>query len=470
MLTGLSSDSIEKCVLSLLKKKPTYLKALDLNLDLFQFTENKELAKLIVSYVKKYQIPPSADTLSKYATEDYLKKKEDLQKNLHLIDVFGGLPDVDPESAPFYFSKAEDMLCGRDIYSLGEFIQERLGDKTVDSFSSILRDVTTKVVTMAASDVSIKRGFLNAKESVLRRKNKYKEAAAGTIEGIVPYGIKALDDTFGGMKKSFLTLIYSKTGGGKTRTMMNIAYASAKRGTKVLYFTLEMDFDLVGSCFDSRSALLDSHDIIFGRLKDDAAKKYNDLLRDLYTKSAQNDIWLVDIPDGATTITIRKEIELYKTIHGCYPDLVIIDYAHLVEPHKKYGAGDRSMRFDCLFEEFHKMARTYNVAIITAVQESREKSKSEAKKKKGADDQETEEGTHNIGASNYIAPHCETVIRLKQTWEDQLRNKLIAYSDKNRTGKTGRVELVCVWNLTYVGDRCPEISGHVAGESVLNVL
>jgi len=463
MYTELHDDHTEKKILALLCTKPTYLKALELDVELFQVPENIALASLFISYIKKYQTPPTEDALKGFI-KDIAKDTEDLDKKYALIEVFLSLPEANPDEAPYWFSKAEDLLCGRKLYSFGEEIQVKL-ESGKDSYKKVLQGITHDILSISSMSSNVRRGYVNSKESIEKRAKNYLDAKRGKTSSLVPYGIKILDNFFGGMKRSFLTLIYSKTGGGKTRTMMNIAISSSLLGTRVLYLTLEMDFDLVGSCFDSRVTLLDSHDIIFGKLQKEGENTYRDHLKRLKEKSPENDIWLVDIPEGATTITIRKEIETYKALHGYYPDLVIIDYAHLVEPLRKYTPGDRSTRFDNLFEEFHKMARAYNVAIITAVQESREKSKAEAKKKKN--DEEDQEGTHNIGASNYIAPHCETIMRLKQTWEDYMQNRLFVYSDKNRTGKTGRLELVCIWKLTYVGDRCPELDRFLPNASVL---
>jgi hypothetical protein len=153
---------------------------------------------------------------------------------------------------------------------------------------------------------------------------------------------------------------------------------------------------------------------------------------------------------GAKSSMILEEIELYRAANGVNPDLVIIDYANIMEPMKRYNG--RSEKYDFLFKEYHEIAKYCNVALLTATQESRDASKAdiEAKKKK----QEVEQGVHNIGLSNYMAPHCENVIRLKQDSKDLLQNRLWGVIDKNRYGTQGQeIPLMAIWSKNYVGDR-----------------
>ena len=155
---------------------------------------------------------------------------------------------------------------------------------------------------------------------------------------------------------------------------------------------------------------------------------------------------------GAKSQRILEEIELYRATNGINPDLVIIDYANIMEPDRKYG--NRSEKYDYLFQEYHSIARFMNVAILTATQESRDASKADIEKKKKKQDTGDTEGLHNIGLSNFMAPHCETVMRLKQDSYDKMQNRLWIIVDKNRYGSAGRkISLFAKWDKTYVGDR-----------------
>lgn len=445
----LSSENVEKKVLSLLMTSPTYVRAMSVDINLFALRKHRRLAKLLGEYVSKYKSPPTVDSLKEFFSTR--AKENTLEDYAEALETVKGLPKVDPKEANFYFSQAEEYRVGRLLYDISDKIKGEFESGSRE-YKKFRKEILTELLTSAPSDGTVNRGFLNEKHRVEDRWKRYREISTGdVISDLVPYGINSLDEFFGGMAKTFVTLLYSKTGGGKTRTAVNIAYNCSRLGLNVVYFTLEMAFNLLGSLFDSREALLDSHDIIFGKLSKEDKKKYKNLLRKKANRTS--DVWLVDIPNNATTINILEELDIYKSIHGISPDLVVVDYAHLVEPMRRYKAGDRSAKFDHLFSEFHEIARTYNCSLLTAAQESREASKADAAKKKKDDDSE-EDGVHKIGLSNYMAPHCETVIRLKQDKFDRVRDRLWAISDKNRYGKTAeKIPLTALWALTYVGDK-----------------
>jgi len=457
----LSSESVEKKVLALLMVSPTYVRAMTLDRDLFTRDAHTALAEILCAYVKKYRAPPTLDSLTAFI--DSISTESTMKGLVDALSLAKSLPKASPQESSFYFDKAEEYKIGRSLYDVGEQIKACF-DSGKKDYKGFRREVLNQILSMSTSEEKIQRGFLNSKDRLKGRWERYRTIEGGNANSdIVPYGINALDSFFGGMAKTFTTLLYSRTGGGKTRTAINIAYNSAKSGSNVMYFTLEMAFDLIGACFDSRAAMIDSHNIIFGKLNRSDRRAYKQALKDQLKND--HDIWLVDIPSGATTINILEELDIYKSVNGVDPDLVIIDYAHLVEPIAKYRAGDRSTKFDNLFHEFHDIARTYKCALLTAAQESRDASKADAKKTKKSEDDD-EDGVHKIGVSNYMAPHCETVIRLKQDKFDKVRNRLWAISDKNRYGKTReRIALQALWELTYVGDPIPDSGTRIKKES-----
>jgi hypothetical protein len=203
----------------------------------------------------------------------------------------------------------------------------------------------------------------------------------------------------------------------------------------------------------SRKCLLDSKKIIFGKLSEEEFKKYkNTLVQHLKDNTSKNkDIYVIDMP-GATMLQIRSEIERYRNLFGVFPELVIIDYGNILEP--THTGKDRSTKLDNLFKELKECAKFYNVAILTMVQESRTATMSTLKEKKKNDENHNDDdGTHNIGASNYVAPHCENIIRLKQSELEKKINKINVVIDKSRfSGSGAKMLLHCLFDLTYIGD------------------
>ena len=421
------------------------MRALSLDLNIFSSEDGRNAAKIIQQYVRKYKNPPSYSALFRYAERLYSKDIEELEQYHDALKKLKKLPKVPPTDAAFEFETAENMRVGRSLLSVSEKITKRLeGDST--DYIKLKDEILSQVLTIGSQDDNVSRG--NIGDTAKERYNDFSNPKK-TTSGVIPFGITPIDDLLGGMRKTFVTLMYSKTGGGKTRTAINIAYNAAMNDLNVMYISLEMSFNLLASCFDSRLAWIDSNDIIFGRLNKKDKNKYKKALKKQLDELFN--VWIVDVSMGAKSSLILEEIEYYKAIKGYAPDLVIVDYANIMEPTARYVG--RSEKYDYLFQELHEIAKYANVAILTATQESRDASKADidAKQKKNNN---MEQGVHNIGLSNYMAPHCETVLRLKQDAKDQLQNRLWIIVDKNRYGNAGaEIPLMALWDKSYVGDK-----------------
>lgn len=441
-MARLSSKSVEQKILSLFFKPPIHIRSLSINLDMFSMKAHRNLAKLIQQYVRKYRSVPSKETLISFGNSKL--DEEGLETIPEALELLDTLPKVKKTEADYYFAQAENFRLGRKMFDLHRTLTGELEQGEVD-FGELRKKIVSDILFMGPDEKNIRRGFIS--DNVRERADNYRRIAGGDMEDIIPFGIEKLDEEVGGMKKSFVTLVYSKTGGGKTRLSINLAYNAAMAGFNVLYVSLEMAFDLIASCFDSRMAAVDSRKIIFGKLDRTDKKKFAKALK-RQLKEKLN-IWISDIPMGASMSSILEELEVYKAANGVLPDLVIIDYANLLEPTKDYKG--RSEKYDYLLKEAHETARYYKIALLTSMQESRDASRADLEKKQK---KESLEGVHNIGLSNYAATHCETVIRLKQNDIDILRNRLWLIIDKNRYGESRKkIPLYAAFDLTYIGDR-----------------
>lgn len=443
----LSSKQNERRLLSLLMTPPTHMRILNLDLDVFAHSARKKAAQLIQQYVQRYKAAPTMTTLKAFSASSVKDNIKEAQKVLKAFKELRHLPEVEPRDATFEFSRAENYRIGRTLVDLTEDMGDRF-ERGDDNYMAMRQRTISKLLTAGSSAESIVRGMVYDKKKIQERIEDYKSAESGKSTDIIPFGIKSIDDRVGGMRKSFVTLIYSKTGGGKTRTGVNIAFNVANAGFRVMYLSLEMAFNLIASCFDSRISWVDSHKIIFGKLDKNEKQAYAEGLRKHLREKLK--IWIVDVSMGAKSSTVLQEIEVYKATHGVPPDLVIVDYANIMEPIKPYNG--RSEKYDNLFQEYHEIAKYANVSLLTFTQESRDATKEdiEARKKHV----EVEHGPHKIGLSNFMAPHVETIIRLKQTNQDKLNNRLWAIVEKSRYGLQGaEIPLVALWDKTYVGDK-----------------
>jgi len=439
-MAKLHSAQVEKKLLALFLKNPTFMRVLSTDVDMFAIKQHRELAKLIKKFVQKYRAAPSKSALLSFANEQVTSDKV-LVQVAAAVELIKTLPPSKPSEFEYYFDRANNYFMGRRIFDIGVKLTDRF-KKSEINFANLKQEMITELLVMGSGEKDVaKRGFLH--HNVRERYAQYKESRRRDARHIIPFGIAALDEKTGGMQKSFVTLFYSKTGGGKTRTAINVAYNAARAGYNVIYFSLEMAFNLLAACFDSRMAAIDSKQIVFGRLNKEDRIKYKKILKQQVKD--QLGIYIVDVAMNAKSDIILEETEIYKSVTGRKPDLLVVDYAGIMMPMQPYS--NMSERFNNLFLEYHQIAKYLDVALLTAAQESRDASKADIRK-------EENEGVHNIGLSNYMAPHCETVIRAKQDPADKLASIIWFIIDKCRYGSIGgKVAVTARWATTYVGDR-----------------
>jgi len=440
-----SDMSIEKHVLALLFQSPFHIRTGSMDMSAFSKTEHRTLAELIRSFVQKNKSTPSHETLKSYSNE-YIKSSksiDDVSEALLLLDT---LPTVEASEAEYYFKKMENYRVGRAMHALYESFGQQLQDEIDIDFMELRKDVFKKTLHMGADEDHIERGFIY--DNVKKRALAYRDNKSGDSKELIPYGIESLDKALGKMKKKSLNLIYSKTGGGKTVFAINLAYNAAVRGFNVMYFTAEISKDAIESKFDSLIGELDSLRILQGTMSSDEEKRYKIVLEKQLADKPP--LWVTHIPVGCNMGTIIQEIEMYTTSNGYGPDLVVLDYANLIEPTKK--PQDRSAKFDNLLKEMHDYAGFYNYACITMMQESRTAALNDVRKNKKAEDEDVD-GVHNIGLSHHAADHCEVVLRLKWRERDLNMNRLKVSIDKNRFGPANlTLELFANFAITYIGD------------------
>ena len=451
-MTNLNSDIIEKKMLAFFFKTPYHIRLAQVNLDIFSTDKHRNLAEVIKLYIAKYRQPPTRESLVLFCNE-LVSNNASLERYSDAMLLMEDLPEVEDKEFDFCYDKATNYLVGRHIFDVAEDLKTQFEQHDELDFKSVRRNMVNKLITIPGDDDRISRGFIYQRAG--KRWKRFKSVASGVRdENLVPFGIEALDSRIGGMRRTFVTLLYSETSGGKSRTAINIAYNAALAGYNVVFFTLEMEFDLLASCVDSRMAWVDSKKIIFGGLDKTDRESYKKALIKQFQEKLN--MWIVDIPSNMTSIQIAGELETYRAATGLIPDLVVVDYANLVHPVARYR--DRSEQYDVLFREFHEIARSQKIALLTMTMESRDATKAfkdVLRKKKQTS------GTENIGLSNFIAPHCEIVIHLQQSEHDRLQNRLFAIVEKDRYGdKNLEIQLFVLWDKTYVGDRKVTIPSH----------
>lgn len=173
-------------------------------------------------------------------------------------------------------------------------------------------------------------------------------------------GFKALDNMIGGLQKSTLNVVAARPGMGKTALALNIAKNVACNGNSVLFFSLEMGKEELGSRILSMTANVESDKIKKGEVEESDWDRINTALDEL--GDAQ---FAIDETAGISIMEMKNKCRRLKSSKGL--DLVIVDYLQLME-----GDGEnRQQEISKLSRSLKLMSKELECPFIVLSQLSR---------------------------------------------------------------------------------------------------
>jgi len=237
-------------------------------------------------------------------------------------------------------------------------------------------------------------------------------------------GFSALDDVLVGMGKGDFVLVGARPGMGKTSFAVNIATNVARNtGKTVCIFSMEMSKLQLVTRMLSSEALVDSHDIRSGNIKEQQWKKL--AAASSYLSSC--DI-LIDDTAGISVAGMKAKLRRQKNL-----GLVVVDYLQLMQSDKR--TENRVQEVAEISRGLKLMAKDLGVPILTCAQLSRAPEARSDKRPLLSD----------LRESGSIEQDADMVMFL---YRDDYYNddpetaaKAEVIVAKNRHGSTGRVEL-----------------------------
>jgi len=224
-------------------------------------------------------------------------------------------------------------------------------------------------ILVNALNVTLKENNgLNFMENCISRFQKYKER-----EDKIPFdgGYDAILNkiTNGGFSRKTLNVLMAGTGIGKTLTMCSLASDYIKRGTNVLYITLEISEHRISSRIDANLLNLPLSDL--------HTLEVNDLVKRFEAfknTTKRGDLFIKEFPTGSINVINIKGLikELYMK-HGFTADVIMIDYLNLMNPARNTGKNTNSyINVKTTAEELRGLAVETNSVVITVTQTNRD--------------------------------------------------------------------------------------------------
>jgi len=425
----LEDPFIEKYILASCLKGPEFWKNIPEN------WLSDPIAVRTYRELKKYLDPPY---MTYPTSQVVVEKTEDADVKLFIKEIES--IEVNKNELNVRVSDLFDMYAARKALEVADSIRNDI-DKV--KINDIVRSKITEFMGLVNP---FEAGVVERRliyDSTRERWKRYREVEKDKSKLLgIPYHIKDLDKlTNGGIRKGHIVLLYGISGGYKTRTKANLAYNFAfleKKDTQIL--TLEVNLDDYERIIDSRHSFLSYGNIETGELKDQR-QRYRDSLIDI--EKSKYPLQIVDIPDKATSADVIKELELHRAMVGQYPDIVVIDYIGEMEPLEPWT--NTGEKFKNLGKELRRIARSYDVGIVTSMQIN----------KKGKELVNKDNvGTEHIGESFSIQNVCHLIIHLWQDQIEEVENILHWSIKKNRYGKKHETfDTFCNAEYNFVGDR-----------------
>ena len=380
---------LEKQVLSAMIHDPDALDYGSKNLLLEDFDDasSSYIFDIMIRFYNKYYQPLSTDIMNKWLTKNDAKRKSAIM--LLFSEIVAIAPD---KYSRYYMNELKTYTLKRKLYDVHDTITEGLNNN--DDPKALYENLTKKIITGHSSEIVFRTTVFDDVDKRIRLyedKRDNPEKYKG-----VQYGFEEVDELTGGMFSGQLYMIMGRTGAGKSRMLFNIGCNVALAGKTVMYCTIEMEAKIIQNMFESRQAEIPLQNILRAQMSPQEELRYIEFLH----KSGGSKIpfYIVDIPQGCTTGMIDSEVAMFEKIHGKPPDIVLIDYANLINPISKFK--DRAEKYDHVFRELKEGSRAHKTIYYTAAQMNRESTKTK------------EPGTEHVAFSDASSYHCDAIFRV----------------------------------------------------------
>lgn len=385
---------------------------------LFKDTFEHELIKKILVFFDKYNCSPSETSLFEMFIKDGYAA-EDVKDSIH----------------EYYLNPVKDISFITD--SICDFVKRtRLRDIILNSvklldkgkYDKIYEDIKEAVFINTTGD-DIGSLFWEDKKKVLENLD--------IIEPFIPTGFTELDTImFGGCVRGTLNVVITPPNRGKTTTLVNLGKNAVLNGYKVIHYTFELSDRMINRRYFMSITGMSKQEL---KLKKKTA--FDKILK-VADKVMSDSLIVKKFPANICTPNdIRRHLSAIKNKFGFIPDLIIFDYADLMQSANKYD--ERRFEIESIYYDLRNIAEEFNSVNWTASQTGRN-----WKEKEVITIEDVDECYKKAAASDVI-------VSLNQTLEEKRSHPQTArlFVAKNRDDESQvEITLKTDWGKAWVGD------------------
>lgn len=350
---------IEDTILANLIGNEEYLRKVVAHLDedYFTDTKHKTVYKIIDTFIKKYNRPPTPEAIKvELSTVSGLTENSFYETVEYVHEL-----KADPKTDISWLVDSTEKFCqDKAIYNaLLKSVSIADGqDKDISrgSIPKMLQDALA-----VSFDTSIGHDFF---DDVKSRYDFYHKK-----ENKIPFGLHYMNEiTKGGISSKTLTIILAGTGVGKSLTMCSFAADNLLRGKNVLYITLEMSEERIAERIDMNLLNLTSDEMAV--MSYEMYSKKIEALK----KRTMGKLKIKEYPtSSAGSASFRALLNELKTKNNFEPDIIYIDYLNICMSSriKMSGNVNSYTYIKMIAEELRGLAVEFDVPIVSATQVNR---------------------------------------------------------------------------------------------------
>lgn len=255
------------------------------------------------------------------------------------------------------------------------------------------------------------------------------------IKDRIPFGIDELDYlTRGGIEKTELCCLLSRSGVGKTKFLRHCGVHAARKGLKVVHIQLEGSKRQCESGYDATWSAIPYFDLENKSIESTKIKQLLKTAKDVINiERGEIYIHAYEQFNAATVLDVRNTLKDIERMQGKI-DLVLIDYLELLDPGDgiKYSISEERFRRIAIANKMKNVCIEFDIAMITATQ-ANDVSPSDW------DDPEYVMTRHNTAESKGLINPFSFFLTANQTRDEYRAGVMRLYVDKFRNHRAQQI-------------------------------
>lgn len=169
--------------------------------------------------------------------------------------------------------------------------------------------------------------------------------------------------TGGGFNIGDLIILSANSGGGKSVSMENWADNMNNQGYHGIYFSFELNEDLISKRHDS---------IVTGVHQAEVLVRYKEVAAAVDNAALKKGSLLIKQMQSPTPNDLKAYLKEYELKYKRIPKFIVVDYIGLMRASEKVEAGDVYTKDKLVSEELRNIAQEYGAIVMTASQQNRD--------------------------------------------------------------------------------------------------